>query len=67
MNDEQLLWDFETTRKKLAKSAHGMRWLIRNRALEIVKVGRKIYFDPKSVQAFIEKNKIPAVDNGGGK
>ncbi len=59
---EELLWDFEKTRKKLSKSIHGMRWLVRNRALEMVKIGRKIYFDPNSVRAFVEKNKIPAVD-----
>jgi len=61
--EQELLWDFEKTRKKLSKSIHGMRWLIRNRALEMVKIGRKIYFDPNSVRAFIEKNRIPAADN----
>ena len=60
--DGELLWDFEKTRKKLSKSIHGMRWLIRKRGIEIVKIGSKIYFDPNSVIAFIEKNKIPAID-----
>jgi len=48
---EQLLWDFETTRKKLCKSVQGMRWLIRTRQVEgMVRIGRRIYFDPEDIK-----------------
>lgn len=56
---ENLLWDFETTRKKIGKSVQGMRWLMRQRGIDgMVRVGRRIYFDPIDVQRWIEKNKI---------
>jgi hypothetical protein len=57
--DENLLWDFETCRKKIGKSVQGMRWLIRQRGiLGMVRVGRRIYFDPIDVKKWIEENKI---------
>ena len=60
--EEQLLWDFETTRKKIGKSEQGMRWLMRIRGIEgMVRVGRRIYFDPVDVKKWIEKNKIKNV------
>jgi len=60
--ENELLWNFKQTCTKLNKSPWGLRWLVRKRGIEIVKIGRKIYFDPESVRAFIEKNKIPAVE-----
>ncbi len=57
--ENQLLWDSETTRKKIGKSKYGMQWLIRKRAIDgMVRIGRKIYFDPVDVMKWIEKNKI---------
>jgi len=59
---ENLLWDFETTRKKIGKSVQGMRWLMRQRGIDgMVRVGRRIYFDPVDVRRWIEKNKIKIV------
>jgi len=58
MNDE-LLWNTETTRKKIGKSKYGMQHLIRVRGIDgMVRIGRKIYFDPVDVQKWIEKNKM---------
>jgi len=57
--EQQLLWDFETTRKKIGKSVQGMRWLVRQRGIDgMVRVGRRIYFDPEDIKKWIEKNKI---------
>lgn len=57
--EEKLLWDFETTRRKLCKSVQGMRWLMRIRGIDgMVRVGRRIYFDPMDVEKWIERNKI---------
>jgi len=59
---DALLWDFETTRKKIGKSVQGMRWLMRQRGIDgMVRVGRRIYFDPIDVHKWIEKNKIKIV------
>ena len=56
---EQLLWDTETTRKMIGKSKYGMQHIIRNRGIDgMVRIGRKIYFDPIDVRIWIEKNKI---------
>ena len=57
---EQLLWDFEETRKQIKKSEHGLRWLIRNRAIPIVKIGNRIYFRPEEISNWIEEHSIPA-------
>jgi len=56
---EQLLWDTETTRKKISKSKYGMQHLIRIRGIDgMVRIGRRIYFDPVDVQKWVQKNKI---------
>jgi len=63
---DNLLWDFETTRKKISKSIQGMRWLIRVRGIDgMVRVGRRIYFDPVDVQKWVQKNKIKNQKEGG--
>jgi len=56
---EELLWDFEETRKKIRKSVHGMRWLIRNRAIPIVRIGNRIYFRPEHIIKWIDEHSIP--------
>jgi len=64
---DALLWDFETCRKKIGKSIQGMRWLIRVRGIDgMVRVGRRIYFDPEDVRQWIEKNKIKPINGGEG-
>jgi len=65
--DENLLWDFETCRKMIGKSVQGMRWLMRIRGIDgMVRVGRRIYFDPQDVRQWIEKNKIKPINGGEG-
>lgn len=58
---QELLWDFEETRKQIKKSVHGLRWLIRNRAIPIVKIGNRIYFRPEEVKEWIKEHSIPAI------
>jgi len=59
---EQLLWDFNETRKQIKRSEYGMRWLIRQRAIPIVKIGNRIYFRPEEIRDWIKKHSIPAQD-----
>jgi predicted DNA-binding transcriptional regulator AlpA len=33
-------------------------WLIRNRSIPIVKIGRRIYFDPSDVRTWVDSKKI---------
>jgi len=43
----------------IGKSKYGMQHLIRIRGIDgMVRIGRKIYFDPIDVRIWIEKNKI---------
>lgn len=56
----ELLWDFETARKKLGKSVHGMRWLIRKRGVPLVRIQNRIYFSPSAIQKWIDQNSVPA-------
>jgi len=58
----ELLWNFEETRKQIKRSVHGMRWLIRNRAIPIVKIGNRIYFRPEEIKEWIREHSIPAVN-----
>lgn len=62
---EALLWDFEKTREMINKSTWGLRWLIRTRAIPIVRIGRKIYFDPEDLKKWIEENKIKEFNKEG--
>lgn len=57
---EQLLWDFEEVRMKLGKSVHSMRWLIRTRAVPIVRIQNRIYFSPSAILKWIDEHSIPA-------
>jgi hypothetical protein len=57
---EELLWDFEEARKQIRKSVHGMRWLIRRRAIPMVRIGHRIYFQPEEIKRWIDEHSIPA-------
>jgi len=59
---EQLLWDFEETRKKLGKSVHSMRWLVRTRGVPIVRIQNRIYFRPDEIIKWIDEHSIPAYE-----
>jgi len=60
MTDSNLLWDFDEARKQIKKSVHGMRWLIRQRAIPIVRIRNRIYFRPEAIKRWIDENSIPA-------
>ncbi len=57
---QELLWNFEETRKQIKKSEHGMRWLIRKRAIPLVRIQNRIYFRPDEIIKWIDNNSIPA-------
>ncbi len=39
-------------------SKWSLEWLIRNRRIPIVKIGRRIYFDTEDIKNWIDENKI---------
>ena len=59
---EVLLWDLEQTRKKLGKSVHSMRWLVRKRAVPLVRIQNRIYFSPSAISKWIDEHSIPAYE-----
>ena len=65
MNNEEKLLDKGTVLKRYHFKKWGLEWLIRTRKIPIVKIGRKIYFDPEDLESWKNANKISMVDNGG--
>ncbi len=64
---EQLLDLHQLVEKYPALKIWGVRWLIRNRRIPIVRIGRRIFFDPQDVSTWIDEHKIKCTDNGGSK
>jgi len=57
---EEILWDINKLMENCPALKHwGIRWLIRTRQIPIVKIGRRIFFDPEDISAWIEDHKIP--------
>lgn len=60
MDLEQLLQHYPALRSKKGKNGrYRLDWLIRNRRIPIVKIGRRNYFDPDEIDAWIQSKKIP--------
>jgi len=59
---QELLWNFEETRKQIKKSEHGLRWLIRRRAIPLVRIQNRIYFRPDEIIKWIDEHSIPAYE-----
>ncbi len=58
---KEKLWDIDLLLENYpALKPWGVRHLIRTRRIPIVKLGRRIYFDPAEIDAWIEGNKVPA-------
>ena len=62
MEHKELLIDNKTLlRKYPAFSRWGLEWLIRNRRIPIVNIGRRIYFDLADVEIRIRIKKIKKI------
>ena len=56
---EEKLWDIHQLLERYPAFKHwGVRWLIRNRKIPLVRIGRRIYFDPNDIEAWKDSNKI---------
>ena len=66
MNDVGLIDSHELLRRYPALASKGknkfyrLQWLTRSRAIPLVKIRRRIYFDPQEINRWIESQKIPA-------
>jgi len=56
----QLLELYPALRSPRGKNPYyRLQWLTRSRQIPIVKLGRRIYFDPAEIDAWIEGNNVP--------
>ena len=60
------LWDMnELLKNYKVLKLWGVRFLIRQRAIPMVKIGRRIYFVPEDIEAWIKQHKVPVQKRGG--
>lgn len=56
---EEKLWDINRLTANYPVLKHwGVRWLIRTRQIPIIKIGRRVFFDPEDISAWIKRHKI---------
>ena len=61
IDSQELLRRYPALRsRKGKKQTYRLDFLVRSRKIPIVKIGRRIYFDPRDIEAWIESQKIPA-------
>ena len=60
---EPQLWDLKQLLKHYpAFKEWGVRWLIRNRRIPIVRIGsRRIFFDPEDIKNWIDSQKVEPI------
>lgn len=60
---ETVLLDKKALREKhpALNNKWTLEWLIRTRQIPIVKIGRRVFFDPEDISAWIKDHKVPAV------
>jgi hypothetical protein len=70
MNDEglidreELLKRYPALRGRRKNTKWRLDWLIRTRKVPIVKIGKHIFFNPKDIETWIEKQTIQSVNGG---
>jgi len=58
---EAKLWDINMLLEHYpALKLWGVRHMIRNRKIPLIKLGRRVYFDPEEIELWISEHKIPA-------
>ena len=61
IDTQELLRRYPALRSRRGKKpTYRIDWLTRNRAIPIVKINRRNYFDPREIDAWIESHEIPA-------
>lgn len=54
------LWRVKETAAYLNMTAHGLYKMVERRQVPFVRIGRLIFFDPKSLDTWIQENTIKA-------
>jgi len=58
---EELLKQYPALASKGRNKYYRLQWLTRSRQIPVIKIGRRLYYDPEDIQAWIESKKIPAM------
>lgn len=62
MTDKQLI-NMEELKRRFSFSENTIRWLIRTNQIDFIRVGqRRIFFDPKDLEQWVQKNKVAAAE-----
>lgn len=56
---EELLKQYPALASKGKNKYYRLQWLTRSRQIPVIKIGRRLYYDPEDIQAWIESKKIP--------
>ncbi len=56
---EELLRLYPALASKGRNKYYRLQWLTRSRQIPVIKIGRRLYYDPEDIQAWIEGKKIP--------
>ncbi len=52
---------------RIGTSRHTLRtWAVYGHKLPFIRLGRKLLFDPRDLDEFVERNRVPARDDGAG-
>ncbi len=56
---EELLELYPALASKGKNKYYRLQWLTRSRQIPVIKIGRRLYYDPEDIQVWIEGKKIP--------
>jgi len=59
IDSEELLRLYPALAGRGKSKLYRLQWLTRSRAIPLVKILHRIYFDPSDIEAWIESQKIP--------
>jgi len=56
---EMLLELYPALASKGKNKYYRLQWLTRSRQIPVIKIGRRLYYDPEDIQVWIKGKKIP--------
>ena len=56
---EELLELYPALASKGKNKYYRLQWLTRSRQIPVIKIGRRLYYDPEDINEWIEGKKIP--------
>lgn len=60
IDTQELLERYPALRSRGKKPSYRLEWLVRQRVIPLVKIGRRNYFSPEDIDRWIDSQKVPA-------